>query len=93
MCSMLPCVYCMHLYNILEIFIDSVRAFFVLFKNLVLMNRWHRGVVHDASVSWPYVLYFLTGVIPKGLILRGFCVRCLCVFCFTWICVETDFVV
>ena len=31
----------MHLYNILEFFIASVHSFFILFKNLVLINRWN----------------------------------------------------
>ena len=43
----------MHLYNILYFFIASVHSFFILFLNLVLIID---GMVHDTSVSWPYVL-------------------------------------
>ena len=68
----------MHLYNILEFFIDSVHSFFILFKNVVLINRQN-------SPRYQRVLAlcaFSTGVILKGLILRKFCVKCMCMFCF-----------
>ncbi len=79
----------MHLYNILEFFIASVHSFFILFKNLVLINQRNGPRYQHVLV----LCAFLTGVIPKGLILRKFCVRCLCMFCFMSICVMTDFVV
>ena len=79
----------MHLYSILEFFIASVHSFFILFLNLVLINR--RNCPRYQRVL--ALCAFSTGVIPKGLILRKFCVCCLCMFCFMWICVMTDFVV
>ena len=69
----------MHLYDILEFFIASVRSFFYTFKkNLVLINQ-RNGPRYQRVIA----LYaFSTEVIAKGLILRKFCVRCLCTFCF-----------
>ena len=49
-----------------------VHSSFVLFKNLVLINRWN-GPRYQRVLA---LCAFLTGVIPKGLILRKFCVRC-----------------
>ena len=79
----------MHLYNILEFFIASVHSFFILFSNLVSINR-RNGPRYQRVLA---LCAFSTGVILKGLILRKFCVRCLCMFCFMKICVRTDFVV
>ena len=65
----------MHLYNIF--LISFVHSFFILKKS---------GI--DKSTEWSTIpacpslmcIFFLTGVIPKGLILRKFCVRCFCMF-------------
>ena len=66
------------------------KFFFILFKNLVLINQWN-GSRYQHVLA---LCAFLTGVIPRGLILRKFCVRCLCMFyvnlcqlilCFFWI--------
>ena len=65
----------MHLYNILEFLIASVHSFFILFLNLVSINR-RNGPRYQRALR-----AFSTGMIPKGLILGKFCVRCLCVFC------------
>ena len=76
----------MHLYNISEFFIASVHSFFILFENLVLINR-RNGPRYQRVLA---LCAFSTGVIPKGLIHGKFCVVC---FCFMYICVSTDFVV
>ena len=71
----------MHLYNILDFFYcfcPFLFFFFILFKNLVSINR-RNGPRYQRV---PALCAFSTGVIPKGLILRKFCVRCLCMFCF-----------
>ena len=53
----------MHLHNILEFFIASVHSFFILFKNLVLINQ-------RTSPRYQHVLVlctFLALMIPKRL--------------------------
>ena len=60
----------MHLYNILEFFIASVHSFFILFLNLVAINR-RNGPRYQRVLA---LCVFSTGVIPKGLILRNVCV-------------------
>ena len=67
-----------HLCNVLEFFIASVHSFFILFKNLLLLNQ-RNGPRCQRVLA---LCAFSTRVIPKGLILRKFCVRCLCMFCF-----------
>ena len=52
----------MHLYDILEFFIASVHSFFILFLNLVLINR-RNGPRYQRVLA---LRAFLTGVIPKG---------------------------
>ena len=59
----------MHLYNILEFFIASVHSFFILFKNLVLINR-RNGPRYQRVLA---MCAFLTGVIPKGLFRKKLC--------------------
>ena len=55
----------MHLYNILDFFfIASVHSFFILFKNLVSINR-RNGPRYQRVLA---LCAFLTGGIPKGLI-------------------------
>ena len=80
MCSMLPygtgiCCYACIEKNCLTI--ASVHSFFILFKNLVLINQRigprYQRVLALCALS--------AGVILKGLILRKFRVRCLCVLC------------
>ena len=66
----------MHLY-ILEFFIASVDSFFILFENLVLINR-RNGPRYQRVLA---LCAFSTGVIPKGLILQNF-VSDVCVFLF-----------
>ena len=56
----------MHLYNSLELFIASVRSFFIIFFYLVLMNR-RNGLRYQRVLA---LCAFLTGTIPKGLILQ-----------------------
>ena len=56
----------MHLYNILEIFIASVHSFFILFSNLVLINRrngprYQR--VQALCACFCFVLFFVGGSI------------------------------
>ena len=78
MCSMLPygTVFAvMHLYNILEVFIASVHSFFILFLNLVLINR-RNGPRYQRVLA---LRAFSTGVIPKELILKENLVHGVCV--------------
>ena len=72
----------LQLYNILEFFIASVDSFFILFKNLVLINR-RNGPRYQRVLA---LCAFSTGVIPKGLILRKFCVQCLYVLFYVNLC-------
>ena len=65
--------------------------FYILFTNLVLINRRNRPRYQRVLALCTF--FFLTGAIPKGLILWKFCVSCFCIFCFIWVCVRTDFVV
>ena len=62
----------MHLYNILLkkfLLLLSIR-FFILFKNLVLINGWS-GPRYQRVLA---LCAFLAGAMTKGLILRKFCV-------------------
>ena len=59
----------LHFYNILEFCIASVHSFFILFKNLVSINR-RNGPRYQRVLA---LCAFSTGVIPKGLILQKFC--------------------
>ena len=69
-CRMTLVFAAMHLYNILAFLIASVHSFFILFLNLVLINR-RNGPRYQRVLA---LCAFSTGVIPKGLILRKFCV-------------------
>ena len=68
----------MHFYGIFVVVGAFVHSFFILFKNLVLLD--HRG-----GPRYQHVLAlcaFLTGAMLKGLILGGFVFDVLCMFCY-----------
>ena len=66
----------MHLYDILEFVIASVHFFFILFFNLVSINR-RNGPRYQRVLA---LCAFSTVVIMNRLILQKFCVLCLCMF-------------
>ena len=68
----------LQLYNILNFLLLLSISFFILFKNLVLINRLN-GSRYQRVLA---LCAFLTGVIPKGLILRKKFVCCMCMLCF-----------
>ena len=82
---------CIYIYIYVVFFIASVHSFFILFKNLVLINRWN-GPRYQRVLALCAFFFFNRGNTEETNSLKILCLMFV-FFCFMWGRVRTDFVV